>query len=90
MPAVAEPNSASARAVVIVRRWSWSSVTLRLSFVGRMSDESRLPQYFITAMFTGAVQVASYTMVATHVPYVHTRKIYIGAAYASGMSNAVA
>jgi hypothetical protein len=36
---------ASAREVVVERRWSWSSVTERDELVGRMSEVSRLPQY---------------------------------------------
>jgi len=38
-------NEASARDVVVERRWSWSSVTESDELVGRMSLVSRLPQY---------------------------------------------
>ena len=34
-------------------------VTLTLSLIGKMSVSSRLPQYLITAMFTGAVHVTT-------------------------------
>ena len=41
-----------------VRRSDWESVTEREELVGRLRVGSRLPQYFITAMFTGAVVLA--------------------------------
>lgn len=40
-----EVKLASARLVVVDRRWSWSSVTDRDELVGKMSAVSRLPQY---------------------------------------------
>lgn len=45
--------------VVVDLRSSWSRVTLNEELVGRMSFVSRLPQYLMTAMLTGALQVAS-------------------------------
>ena len=39
----------SAREVVVERRWSWSSVTDRDEFVGRISLVSRFPQYLARA-----------------------------------------
>lgn len=38
-------KDASAREVVVERRWSWSRVTERELLVGRMRRVSRLPQY---------------------------------------------
>ncbi len=45
-------------AVVCVRRSDWERVTEREELVGRLSFGSRFPQYFITAIFTGAVVLA--------------------------------
>jgi len=45
-------------AVVWVRRSACESVTEMEEFVGRFSFGSRFPQYFTTAMFTGAVVLA--------------------------------
>lgn len=41
--------------MVCVFRSRWERVTEREEFVGRFRVESRFPQYFTTAMFTGAV-----------------------------------
>ena len=41
-----------------VRRSDWERVTEREELVGRLSLGSRFPQYFITAMLTGAVVLA--------------------------------
>jgi len=45
-------------AVVWVRRSDWERVTEREELVGRFRVGSRFPQYFITAMLTGAVVLA--------------------------------
>jgi hypothetical protein len=45
---------ASAREVVVERRWSWSSVTERDELVGRISEVSRLPQY-LQSLVRGAI-----------------------------------
>lgn len=50
--------------VVVVQRWSGSSVTLMLSLTGRMRFSSLFPQYFITAMFVGVCAVT----ITTHFP----------------------
>lgn len=46
---------ASAREVVVERRWSWSSVTERDELVGRMSEVSRLPQYLAMSVWARAI-----------------------------------
>ena len=40
----------SQRDVVVARKWSWSSVTDREEFVGKISSVSRLPQYLTMNM----------------------------------------
>ena len=45
-------------AVVWVFRSDWERVMEREELVGRLRAGSRLPQYFITAMLTGAVVLA--------------------------------
>ena len=66
-------KDSSAREVVVDLKWSWSSVTERDELVGKISLVSRLPQYLLsalhiemkttaylmTAILTGAVDVAS-------------------------------
>eukprot|EP00052_Salpingoeca_macrocollata_P026332 m.244104 g.244104 ORF g.244104 m.244104 type:complete len:521 (-) comp22557_c1_seq6:84-1646(-) len=51
----------SSLAVIVVLACSsaWSSVPLSDELIGRISFSSRLPQYLMTAMFTGAVQVTA-------------------------------
>jgi len=46
-------------AVVVVFNWSWCKVTLREELMGRIRSSSRFPQYLMTAMLTGAVQVTA-------------------------------
>jgi hypothetical protein len=51
----ASPRTSST--VVCVFRSAWFSVADSDEFTGRISASSRLPQYLIVAMFTGAVHV---------------------------------
>lgn len=49
-------------AVVWVRRSAWERVMEREELVGRFRDGSRLPQYLMTAILTGAVVLARYIL----------------------------
>ena len=50
-------NKLEAATVVTVLKSSISSVLLTEELIGRFSEASRLPQYFIQAMFVGAYEV---------------------------------
>ena len=62
-------NEGSARDVVVERRWSWSRVTEREEFVGKMSFVSRLPQYLEICVNRGWIKASQYALYAGNVDW---------------------